>query len=84
MVGSRSRGVTRSQDQLLYPMTSPEFAALVADFIARDPDRNPRALAVEFEVAESTALRWASELARPHPTMQHLISVWIQAKLGGR
>lgn len=50
------------------------------DFIAASLKKNPelqRLLATEFQVAESTVLRWANGTANPHLETQEIIKQYI-------
>lgn len=46
------------------------FEELVLDGVAALTEQQLRDLASEFEVAESTIMRWANGMVRPHPNVQ--------------
>jgi transcriptional regulator with XRE-family HTH domain len=59
---------------------SSNFASIVSEYLTLS-GKSRRALADEFEVAESTVSRWANGVARPHPRFCKLVVTWIQKRL---
>jgi hypothetical protein len=56
---------------------SPEFVAELER--AGASEGLLRAVAAEFEVAESTVSRWARGVSRPHPSIQKQVLVWLHS-----
>lgn len=58
-------------------MDNKEFEDVVYKFISAY-DGNDRLLAIGVECAESTVIRWANGMSRPHPKIQQYVLKWIK------